>query len=535
VREERTSIDEMKHLKIGDYDLSYNLAAYNIIVDLINNDKLNKNILTQLCIPPIETQTTQQLDNKLSTLLSKETNTWLKNKIPEYIKINNLIRETTLSQYLDLGHTENIWYYGIKAENNKDAIVTSDKRILVNNLKKWKGRYIGENEINTLISYKASLGDIAPTWQNKDIKAFLLSDNQINIKEFYAKLKSKILYYMDFGENESIADVQACWIIGTYCYPLFYWYPHILLNAPRESGKSKNAYILMQLAFRGYDIGASAGVYPAQIYRVIEGNRGTILIDEYERNNTETQILVNQLLNASASKDAYIIRNEPTINGGWRPTKFPIYCPKIVCNISGINQTSLTRFIPIHLFRTTSEKGKRKPYREKDKKSFEPIRAEAHVLIMQNWKEIKQNYENIDISLNNRDEDNWLPICAIAKLIGNKVLDNIISYIQHYKEIQTQADDTERELFSTILEKVTEEKSEYTPKQIAEWMGDELSFIKSPTRWIGWKLKKFHLKKTEKSKGSAYMLNKSIIKRIIDAYFPHTENTTNTTNASNTS
>ena len=42
---------------------------------------------------------------------------------------------------------------------------------------------------------------------------------------------------MDFSGEDEIADVLACWIIATYCYQLFYWFPHILINAPSQSGK----------------------------------------------------------------------------------------------------------------------------------------------------------------------------------------------------------------------------------------------------------------------------------------------------------
>jgi hypothetical protein len=48
---------------------------------------------------------------------------------------------------------------------------------------------------------------------------------------------------MDFSGKDEIADVLTCWIIATYCYPLFYWFPHILFNAPSQSGKSKGATI----------------------------------------------------------------------------------------------------------------------------------------------------------------------------------------------------------------------------------------------------------------------------------------------------
>lgn len=118
-----------------------------------------------------------------------------------------------------------------------------------------------------LFDYDGYLGDIAPLISNSTVKKFYTSpDDKISPKKVYEAVRNKILFFMDFGDSPEIADVMACWVIATYCYPLFYWFPHLLINAPSQSGKSKCGFILMQLSFRGFDLGASGGVTPAQIF-----------------------------------------------------------------------------------------------------------------------------------------------------------------------------------------------------------------------------------------------------------------------------
>lgn len=441
-------------------------------------------------------------------------------------------------KYLDLGEHKGTWYFGFLVEG-REAIVTDKRHFLRNTEEHFKGRKIGENKIrNFLGECQGYIGEIAPLWHKKSIKEFLTKQITINKNGLYRQVREKILYYMDFGEQEEIADVQACWIIATYCYPLFYWFPHLLFVAPSESGKTKNAFVIMKLSFRGFDLGASGGVTPAQLFRTIEGNRGTMLIDEYEKADTETQKLVNQILNASATNDAYVVRTEQ-INRKWRAWKFPIFCPKIVCNISGINPTSLSRFIPFRLLKTKTEKGKRKPFRRGDIEQFEPIRNDLHILILQNWKEIKQIYDSLDIDLTNRDEDSWLPICAIAKWLGEDIFNSVINYIKTYQEIKIEGNDLVETLLLTIHENITDNDIFYSLKEIVEWCGEYLQRYKSPERWAGKILTNYKFVKTRRGKGYYYALTKSKVKDILDRYFPNcteqtTQNTTTTTTTTTT-
>ena len=492
--------------------------------------------------------------------IDKDINEVFKERVAELsIGERNLVLldgEKQDKKYLDLGFVDErlpesketivhnataqvFWYYGKKLQD-KDAIIISYKRILLNDTKEFYDKLtktkqiIGTNEIP--FDYDGSIGDIAPIISNAAIKLFLQKGRQLFDKRaVIQKIIDKLNYYMDFGENEEIAHVQACWVIATHCYPLFYWFPNILFNAPSDSGKSKNAFILTQLSFRGYDLGASAGVTPAQIFRTLEGNRGAIWIDEFERREkSETQQLVYQIINAGGNRDSYIIRNEQE-NKKWVGKKFPIFCPKIVCNISGINSTSMSRFIGFNLLKTTTEKGKRKPYKEQDKKELSAIRDEISLIILENWQEIKQINESLQLNLANRDEDNWLPICAIAKFIGEDVYQKVSKYIETYQEIRLQSNDQVVDFFDVLYEYVGEEQKYYTPKQIAECpdMQELLSQYKSPANWIGRTLRSYKFPTNRGGGVRKYLLSKINVKDIINRYFTIDKTSHNNTNNTN--
>ena len=472
----------------------------------------------------------------------------LKNTFEAKQEIIDLLNEEDLHfQYLDLGEVNGEWYFGFKIKG-REAIITSSGKIYRNTEIKTKEGVLGENEIIELFSYEGNIGDIAPIISKDTIKRYYLKKERnhlISVKEIYQTIRNKILYYMDFSGKDEIADVLTCWVIATYCYPIFYWFPHLLFNAPSQSGKSKGATIVSYLSFRGFDLGASSGVTPAQIFRTLEGNRGTILIDEFEQTKgnqtSDMQQLVNQLLNASASKDAYVIRNEK-LNNGWVAKKFHIFCPKIACNISGINPTSLSRYISFSWLKTSSEKGKRKPYREKDKKSFSPIREDLYILILENYHKIKEMYEGLEIELSNRDEDNWLPLFAIAKFIdgaeGEEVNaeEQLKKYLENYKELQVDANDDKAEFFRILLEKASDEERYYTPKEIGSYpeITELFTYLKSPAHKVGKLLKDYKFQDNRRAGGvKKYLLSKTSIKKIIDLYFSSeiiAQDNTNNTN-----
>ena len=93
--------------------------------------------------------------------------------------------------------------------DNCDCIITSSKGIFFD-----RKNNQGDNEILEKIFYKGYIGDIAPTLLRKTVKRLLESKNDNLIDDVgntYLAIRDKILYYMDFGGKDEIADVLACW------------------------------------------------------------------------------------------------------------------------------------------------------------------------------------------------------------------------------------------------------------------------------------------------------------------------------------
>lgn len=478
---------------------------------------------------------------------------WTKEEVKEIedAEFSMLDEPEIKRQYLDLGNIGNLWYYGLKRNQGMNLIVYSDKTTEYDHYecpncagiiysasapnqcgcgckKRFKRLFPSKFDVD------GYLGDIMPRWSKQWAREWLKGNLTLEKNKIYAEIRDLINYFMDFGEKDYYADVQACWIMATYVYPLFYWFPNILFKAPSGSGKSKNGKIMMYLSFGGFDLGTSGGATPPQLFRTLEGNRGTIFLDELEKNEkSETYRYICQLINAGATRDSYIIRNEQ-IKKKWVAKKFPIFCPKIVCSISGINPTSMSRFIPFELLRNSDkEKGRRKPERQEEIEKFDFIRNRIHPLMLEQWKNIKTTESMLNLELTGRDEDNWRPILTIAKWIGEDIYNKILKVIPNFQEIQIIQNDDDLILFQTLLENVSKEGDFYTPKQIALWMDEDYQDLFKSTaalsKSIGWKLKRYNLKHAARgAKGYKYKLSKKLIQDIIERYFS-TEKTTLTT------
>lgn len=441
--------------------------------------------------------------------------------------------EEKVHQYLDLGLHNDVWYYGRKLKGT-DSIITSDRRMLVN--RRLKRKQAPElDEIKSFMDYDNTLNDFAPMMSKEAAIRWIEGKEIITPAKVYMAIREKILHYMDFNGADEIAGVLALWTMGTYHYSLFYWYPNLLFNCPSSSGKTKASDIVLLLAFKGYDLGASGGATPAQIFRTIEMCRGTIRLDEYEQLDLDSKKLCDQLLNAGVKRDSYVIRNE-VIKGKQVPTKFHIYCPKIACNISGINATSLNRFIPFRWLKSKSNKANRQPTSRQDIETFKPLRDDLYIYGLTHWRDVSELYEQVDQGeLTGRAFDNIKPLRAIAQLIKREGCEeaekDLERYLRTAEEVDVDTGDCTEEFFHALLDVVGETEEVYLSKTIGEWEGvkELLSFTKSPAHWIGRKMTEYRFTKVRHNRGNGYILSKKLVEDRLMLYFKGNNSTNSIT------
>lgn len=415
---------------------------------------------------------------------------------------------------LAMGIKDGLFYYGkiIEYEDNQiETIILSDKRILANycvlNTKADKR----PNEINEFgIYYKdIPINTENNDWSNLSITTFINSTDKLtDKKELFNRLKAQINKYMDIYDPR-ISSMIACWCMGTYIFDLFSGYGYILLTSQKDSGKSKLLKIIGLLSRNSLFFSSPS---ESVLFRMIHGNRPTLLIDDFEtlRNEERTHYIL-QILKIGIDEDGAIPRNEK-YKDTFIPKKFNCYCPKALTNTCSLDPITLSRCITINLLPTNSEKGKLKP--NKNDVIWQRIRDDCHIFIMENYKEILDIYYNSDFGgLNSRQLDTTRGLLSIAKFIDESVFQEVLDYLKESfgdRDLQDLSNDWEYLLFKQLSEKVPTEKW-HSIKEIDNWLKEVATptdYNKGFNQYIGSVLSKLPslFKKQRYNDGIKYLI-----------------------------
>ena len=254
-------------------------------------------------------------------------------------------------------------------------------------------------------------------WRYKDsLKLWLNSNVDVNPGEVFLRIKDKYEYYLDYRDPR-LYTFLPLWTIGTYFFPIFPGYPIVFLNGPSEAGKSKTIEVTEQMAFNAIN---TSNISDASIYRIVQGTRATLLLDENEKiaDPEQAQVLMNLVL-AGFKKGAQVIRLEKNRYNEFVPTRFEVHCPKMIANIRGVREDALkNRCVMFQMIPTQDSRSNLYPSAEEP--DWQDIRNSLYVLQMNHWREIRDTKKKIiasDFGLSGYAFMMWQPILTIAKYL----------------------------------------------------------------------------------------------------------------------
>ena len=164
---------------------------------------------------------------------------------------------------------------------------------------------------------------VRPRYSPKTIASFLGSKNSGDLTVTYRRINSVLVQFLDF-EDKRTYDYLTAWIIGTYFFPIFNYYPYIHLTGTKNVGKSKTMSLLACLCFNAV---ASASMTAAALFRAVDSWRCTVLMDEteylHQREFTDKRLI----LNGGFQKGSYVSRTEKE-GDKYRVRQLHNYCPK---------------------------------------------------------------------------------------------------------------------------------------------------------------------------------------------------------------
>lgn len=256
--------------------------------------------------------------------------------------------------------------------------------------------------------------------------------------------------------DRDTANAVALWAAMTWFIDVVQVAPLAVITAPeKRCGKSQLLFLLGRLSARAI---TTSSISPAALYRTIDAWCPTLLIDEadaFMRDNEELRGILNS---GHTRESAYVIR---TVGDNFTPTKFNTWGAKALAGIGQVADTLMDRAIIFQLRRKLPhEEVERIRYAEPG--LFDDLRSKLARFAEDYSDQVRQARPPLPHSLNDRAQDNWEPLLAIAMTAGGEWLQLGITAALKLSgdENAAQTVGTElladiREIFANDLDRIT--------------------------------------------------------------------------------
>ncbi len=246
---------------------------------------------------------------------------------------------------------------------------------------------------------KTPFAEIEP-WHEPINPAELLTDISNTIKRFI------------ICPPETI-HAATLWIAMTWFIDVIQVAPLAVITAPeKRCGKSQLLFLLSRLVNRPI---SASNISPSALFRSIDAWQPTLLIDEADSFMRENEEL-RGIINCGHTRDsAKIIR---TVGDDYTPTTFIVWGAKALAGIGRLSDTIMDRAITLELRRKLiNEKTER--LRHIEPNLFKILSAKLARFAQDYSNAIQQAKPELPDTLNDRAQDNWEPLLAIADIAGN--------------------------------------------------------------------------------------------------------------------
>lgn len=329
-------------------------------------------------------------------------------------------------------------------------LITSDKRF-----------FSFEDAEREGFSLKHTTIDTA-RFSSKGIGSFLEGKAKVDISALYQKIYDYITRFIRFPDKAYPAYLSL-WLMGTYLFMIFRYYPYVWLNAEKGSGKTLLMEILSAVAFNGELI---TNPTESVIFRDISNNLITMFIDEVEqlrKRDKDTYGSLISVLNAGFNKSGVVKRCESSGMDGFVVKAYSAYSPKMFAGINEIDDVLQDRTVKIPLLRKKdNETVQRYKGTTETLELQRQIRdglysfALAHAIDVAEYyhREGAEGIEGME-HLNNRELDIWEPVFLLANIVdaqrGNTELTDAMGTLSRESAKEKQSDSiTQNETYKIL-------------------------------------------------------------------------------------
>jgi putative DNA primase/helicase len=202
------------------------------------------------------------------------------------------------------------------------------------------------------------------------------------------------------------------WILHSHALDAFQVSPLLLATSPtKRCGKTTLLHLMSRLVPRAL---MTSNISPASLFRAIERYKPTLLVDE-----ADTFLKLSDehrgLLNAGHTRaGAVVVR---TAGEHFEPRMFSTWCAKVVAQIGRLPDTLEDRAVVVPMARRKAGEvvGRLRLDRLSE---LDPLSSRAARWAQDNVETLRLADPNVPQALDDRAQDNWRPLLAIADALG---------------------------------------------------------------------------------------------------------------------
>ena len=241
------------------------------------------------------------------------------------------------------------------------------------------------------------------------------SDLPINGAELLDEIHGEIIDHLDLPDGA--AEAIALYVLFSHSINAFRHNPRLLFTSPVPGCGKTTALCLLELMVpRGELV---SDITPAVIFRLIEDQKPTLLIDEAEMHVNSKREFRSIVNSGHHIQGAHVYRNEQGPDGAWIPTKFSTWTPMVIAMIGEANATLKSRSIIIPLQKSSGQRIL-KQVGPATLERLGEIGKTATTWASQKKQDLASFVPSIPDFLTNRAADNWRPLIAIAECAGGE-------------------------------------------------------------------------------------------------------------------
>lgn len=208
------------------------------------------------------------------------------------------------------------------------------------------------------------------------------------------------------------AITAALWAAMTWFIDVVQVAPLAVITAPeKRCGKSQLLFLLGRLVNRPL---TASNISPAALFRSIDAWQPTLLVDEADAFMKDNEEL-RGLINCGHTRDsAYIVR---VVGENFTPTKFNVWGAKAISGIGHLADTLMDRAVVLELRRKLPHESVDR-LRHAEPELFNTLAAKLARFADDHRHSVRAAHPALPNALNDRAQDNWEPLLAIADVAG---------------------------------------------------------------------------------------------------------------------